>query len=68
MIARNLSDITIKTKTGKSTSEWEKIIDKYGSKNHTEIAKFLRERHKINSWWAQIITNRYEWARGLRSS
>lgn len=68
MIARNLSDITIKNKTGKSTEQWNKIIDQFGSKNHTEIAKFLREKHKVNPWWAQTITNRYEWARGLRIS
>lgn len=67
MIARNLSDATIKIKTGKSSKDWYEAIDKFGSKNHTQIAKFLREKHKVNSWWAQTITNRYEWERGLRS-
>lgn len=66
MIARKLSDATVKNKTGKTTKQWEAIIDVFGSKNHTEIAKFLREKHNVSSWWAQIITNRYEWARGLR--
>ena len=67
MIARNLSDETIKNKTGKNSGECYKILDEFGSKNHTEDAKFLRERHKVNPWWVQILTNRYEWARGLRN-
>ena len=68
MIARNLSDETIKSKTGKSSNEWYKILDKLGEKNHTKIAKYLREEYKVNPWWSQILTNRYEWARGLRNT
>jgi len=65
--ARSINDETVKSKTGKNSSEWYKIIDKFGSINHTQIAKFLREEYKLNPWWAQIITNRYEWDRGLRN-
>ncbi len=68
MIARNLSDEIIKNKTGKSSDEWNKILDKLGEKNHTKIAKFLRGEYKVSPWWAQILTNRYEWLRGLRTS
>ena len=65
--ARSIKDETVKSKTGKNSSEWYKIIDKFGSVNHTQIAKLLREEYKLNSWWAQIVTNRYEWDRGLRN-
>lgn len=68
MIARKLKDATIKNKTGKSSEEWYSILDAYkdGDKNHTLMAKLLREKFNLNPWWAQIITNRYEWSRGLR--
>jgi len=70
MIARDLKDTTIKTKTGKSSKDWCSILDAYkeGNKNHTLMAKYLRDRFKVNPWWAQIITNRYEWKKGLRKS
>ncbi len=68
MVARNLSDTTIKNKTGKVSQEWYKILDQFSVKNHTQMAKYLREVYKVNSWWAQILTNRYEWERGLRNS
>ena len=69
MIARELKDETIRRKTGKSSDEWYSILDAYkeGNRNHTLMAKYLRERFKVNPWWAQIITNRYEWSRGLRN-
>lgn len=68
MIARNLSDSTVKVKTGKVSQEWYEILDSFGSKNHTQMAKYLREVYKVSHWWSQIITNRYEWERGLRNS
>lgn len=67
VVARNLADETIKSKARKISREWYKIIDKFGSKNHTEIARFLRDKHQVNPWWAQVITNRYEWERELRT-
>ncbi len=68
MVARNLSDEIIKEKTGKTSNTWYKILDKLGETNHTKIAKFLKDVHKVNPWWAQILTNRYEWFRGLRNN
>ena len=69
MIARELKDATTEAKTGKSSDEWYSILDSYeeGDKNHTLMAKYLRDKFKVNPWWAQIITNRYEWSRGLRN-
>ncbi|PIT89199.1 MAG: hypothetical protein COU27_01715 [Candidatus Levybacteria bacterium CG10_big_fil_rev_8_21_14_0_10_36_7] len=67
---RDISEITISNKTGKSSFEWNLIIDKFNKppKGHTEIAKHLREAYKVNPWWAQALTNRYEWERKLRNS
>lgn len=69
MIARKLKDATIKNKTRKSSEEWYSILDNYkeGNKNHTLMAIYLRDKFKVSPWWAQIITNRYEWKRGLRN-
>lgn len=67
MIAREIKEETIKAKTGRSTKEWDRIIDEFGSRNHTQIAKFLRENFKVSPWWSQILTNRYEWKKGLRN-
>jgi len=66
VIARNLSDKTVKNKTGKTSEHWYKILNDYkvDGKNHTLMAKHLREKHKVSPWWAQIITNRYEWKNG----
>jgi len=68
VLAREISAQTIKRKTGKSSLEWYTIIDQFSTINHTQIAKRLREEYKISPWWAQILTNRYEWERGLRNS
>jgi len=66
-LARAMSEEKILEKTGKPSSDWNKIIDKFGSKNHTEIAKSLREKYKVGPWWAQVLTNRWEWGKGLRT-
>ena len=33
---------------------------------HTEMAKYLEERHAVSPWWCQMISNTYEQERGLR--
>jgi hypothetical protein len=65
----NFSEEVVKEKTGKSSSEWYKIIDAAdGTKiGHTAIAKFLKQDHQLSGWWAQAITNRYEHERNLRT-
>jgi len=67
VVARNISDETVELKTRKRSAEWYKVIDKLGVTDHTQIAKILRSEYKLSPWWAQIVTNRYEWKRGLRS-
>lgn len=64
---RDLSEEKIKQKTGKSFKIWKKILDKFNvkDKGHTLTAKHLREKYGLNDWWAQVITVKYEFERGL---
>lgn len=66
MTARKINDKTIRSKTGRSSKEWNKILDSFKNPNHTLMAKYLCEKYDVNPWWAQTLTNRYEWERGLR--
>jgi hypothetical protein len=65
---RRISDEAVEAKTGKVWEEWFTILDTWGAKEkvHTQIAKHLREHYGLGSWWAQAVTIRYEWERGLR--
>ena len=66
MTARMLSEKTITEKTGRFPKEWSKILKDFKNPDHTLMTTYLREKFKVNPWWAQMITNRYEWERGLR--
>ncbi len=54
--------------TGKVWAEWFKILDKAGAKKwpHKEIANFLKEKQRVQSWWCQMVAVGYEHERGLR--
>ena len=64
-----ISDDAVRAKTDRVWQAWFSILDKFGAKEkgHTQAAKFLREKHGLSDWWAQAVTIRYEWERGLRS-
>lgn len=66
---RAISDEVVKTRTGKSSQEWYSILDRWGmkEKGHTLTAKHLEDKYGLSPWWAQCITIRYEWERGLRT-
>ncbi len=36
------------------------------AKGHILAARFLLQEHGLSSWWAQAVTIRYEYERGLR--
>jgi hypothetical protein len=65
---RGFRDEAIRAKTGKSSLEWYTILDTWGAttRGHTATAKHLRDLHGLSPWWAQAVTNRYEWERGVR--
>jgi hypothetical protein len=64
-----ISSEAVEKATGKSWSEWIKIIDKEGggSMTHKEIARMLTDKkHITRGWWGQMITVGYEYAHGRR--
>ncbi|HZY11133.1 MAG TPA: hypothetical protein VFF29_08260 [Bacteroidota bacterium] len=65
---RMFREEVIVEKTGKSTKEWNAILDKWSAsaKGHTSSAEYLRNRYKLSAWWSQAVTIRYEYERGLR--
>jgi len=67
-IFQKISDEAVQSKTGKIWRNWFSILDKLDVKEqgHTKAAKYLRDKHKLSAWWAQAVTIRYEWERGLR--
>src|SRR6266849_5995509 len=63
-----MSDAAVQPKTGKNWAQWLKILDAAGAKKmaHREIVRYLSDRHKVPSGWAQMVTVGYERVRGLR--
>ena len=67
-IFQKISDDAVQARTDKVWRQWFSILDKLDVKaqGHTKAAKYLREKHQLSDWWAQAVTIRYEWERGLR--
>ena len=63
-----IGDEAVQAKTGKNWQGWFAVLDKAHAKkmNHTEIATYLYEKQKLDSWWAQMVAVTYEQVRGLR--
>jgi hypothetical protein len=63
------SDAVLKEKTGCSWERWVKALDraKAHSWPHPQIAKYVQEKYKVTSWWAQTVTVGYERIKGLRA-
>ena len=66
---RKFSEKVVLARTGKSTADWNSILDAWGmkEKGHTLSAKHLQQEYGVSPWWAQAVTIRYEWERGLRT-
>jgi len=64
-----ISNDAVKAKTGKSWNQWFKILDRLDVKTngHRYAAMSLYHTYKLNPWWSQAVTIRYEWERGLRT-
>jgi hypothetical protein len=64
-----LSEERLLEATGSGWDAWIKRLDEWGAagRNHTEIARWLREEQGVEGWYAQSITVGYERARGLRA-
>ena len=55
--------------TGRPWADWFELLDGWSAteRRHPEIARWLREEHGVDGWWAQSITVGYERARGMRA-
>ena len=64
-----IADETLGKSTGRGWQEWFGLLDEWGAaqRNHTEIARWLREVQGVEGWYSQSITVGYERARGLRA-
>jgi hypothetical protein len=64
------SDAIVKERTGCTWERWVKALDyaKAYTWSHREIATYVREKYKIDGWWAQSVTVGYERIKGLRAS
>ena len=63
-----ITDATLKKKTGKSWQAWITILNSANAHHlsHQQIADYLFNQHKLDSWWTQIITVGYEQHQGKR--
>lgn len=63
-----MSDDAIKAKTGCTWERWVRSLDHHGASElpHRDIAKLIRDKYKVGSWWGQMIAVGYERIKGLR--
>lgn len=63
------TDQTLRDRTGEGWEHWLAVLDDWGAveRNHTEIARHLREELAVDGWWSQTIAVGYERARGMRA-
>ena len=63
------SDEILKRRTGCTWERWVKALDGVGAYEwpHRNIARHVRERYKLDGWWAQAVTVGYERIKGLRA-
>lgn len=63
------SDEAIRQGTGRDWAGWFALLDAWDAtqRRHPEIARWLREEHDVDGWWAQSVTVGYERARGMRA-
>ena len=64
-----VADERVVEATGHGWQAWFAVLDEWGAPTHThtEIARWLREEHGVDGWYAQSITVGYERARGIRA-
>jgi uncharacterized protein YndB with AHSA1/START domain len=62
-----VGDDSCKAATGKTLTEWYKLIDGKGgaSLGRREIGNWMVGELKVDPWWATTINNEYEVARGM---
>lgn len=63
-----ITTAAVKKATGRTWTEWIKLLDAAGAKSwpHAEIALWLHKKHPVADWWCQMVTVGYEQASGRR--
>jgi hypothetical protein len=63
------SDEILKLRTGCTWERWVKALDRVRAYEwpHRDIARHVRERYKLDGWWAQAVTVGYERIKGIRA-
>jgi hypothetical protein len=61
-----MSDASIKKGSGREWSEWVKVLDAYGNKEHRLMAEHISSLG-VPGWWTQTVVVGYERIRGLRA-
>ena len=61
IMGEDISEETVKEKTGKFSAEWFSMLDKNKTikKEPSEITKFLKSKHKVKDIWAKAIAGKY---------
>jgi hypothetical protein len=64
----SISDAKVKAATGRGWMGWFVILNRVeaAAMPHKEVARLLREKYAVPSWWCQMITVEYERSRGGR--
>jgi len=64
-----MSDEKLKAKTGCTWERWVYALDRKGAEkmSHTDIARLVNEKYKVDGWWSQTVTVGYERIKGLRA-
>ncbi|MCC7359856.1 MAG: hypothetical protein IT317_10285 [Anaerolineales bacterium] len=65
----DMSDTAVTAKTGKPWAEWFALLDAAGAQqlDHKQIVAILGKQPAVAPWWRQMITVKYEQARGRRA-
>jgi hypothetical protein len=64
-----MSDEKLKARTGCTWERWVYALDRRGAAkmSHTDIARLVNEKYKVDGWWSQTVTVGYERIKGLRA-
>lgn len=65
-----MSDAAVAAKTGKTWSEWVRLLDAAGAQKmtHQQIVAYVSKHHGVGPWWQQMVTVGYEKLSGKRQT
>ncbi len=65
---KDIKEEVIVKRTGKHFNEWRRVLDKFNVKKNGRkaAAEYLKNMHKVNPWWSQVIVIRYEYEKNLK--